>query len=771
MKFDMKNWKKIAESPEHSTLRNQMGHEMKIAKAPLSKELRSQLESIPLHSDTPTAKLADGGAVDQDLMTSDDPQAARQAQGLQQLEAQGAEAVGKNMDAKVQKNREYGEKLKSGDINGAQDIASEQGNQLAMGTMAPQEGPAVKLAKDAIAKGPEAIQQIIQAWNATEMSPSHRAYQMLAKALNQSKGVKYANGGQVNPKLAESKKSPSKPYYADGTGDVQPSDPGAVTDTGDSTPQSPTSSSPPAPTPPPETQAQDASAAKADDMLAKKRQLYNIRVAQNNIGPDGDVSSSQLDSMFGPDGEAPSKFDSNSWQQATQDYDSNQRNQAVQATQNISRIQTENVSRAQAGLPPLPVPEAAQQGVQQAVTQTTQNGGVPPTQSPNQGAGNDPMMIGQQQAAFQSAVQNKQGAALSGQEADVATAKATSDAYRQQVAAYQKAYNTYQQHYNDLNSEYKNFVDDIQKQHIQPKQLFSGMDLPQRIGASIGLLLGGFAGPGNNPVLKTMQTNIDRDIDAQKADLGKKQNLLAANMHMFGNLNDAARMTQVQMAGLAMAQLGQAAAKAGTQRATQNYLNANAEIQQNMIMPNIQNLAIRKMMSGMSGGNNNPNDMGAAIQAIRMANPDMAKSLESRYIPGVGLAQIPVSEKSRDEVLKINNFQNLLHQASQLQSEVGSTGALSPVSRAKATQLHNDLISSYNDVKGLNRFTGNEESLYDKIVPNLANNISSATGANAAILGQLTKSVTQKKNLIYTELGLPADKVITQSPPVQKKNP
>jgi len=56
MKFNMKDWKKVADHPDHVQMRNQDGHELKIAKKALSPGVRKHMEELPIHKD-------DGGGI------------------------------------------------------------------------------------------------------------------------------------------------------------------------------------------------------------------------------------------------------------------------------------------------------------------------------------------------------------------------------------------------------------------------------------------------------------------------------------------------------------------------------------------------------------------------------------------------------------------------------------------------------------------------------------------------------------------------------------
>lgn len=655
MKFDMKNWKKIESTPEHTTLRNQMGHEMKVAHRPLSKDLRSQLESIPLHSDTPTAKLADGGAVDQDLMTSDDPQAARQAQGLQQLEAQGAEAVGKNMDAKVQKNREYGEKLKSGDINGAQDIASEQGNQLAMGTIAPETGPAVKMAKDVISKGPEAIEQVIKAWDATNMTPTHPAYQMLSKALNESKGVKYADGGQVNPKLAESKKSPR--MLADG-GDVsQP----------------------------------DAAPSQAPVTI--------------NIASPGAPTATSPQPTPQPSDNSP---------QVSQD--------AKPVTQNGIAVPADSPVNDQS-YPPIPA-DPKLVSAQERVAAAPQPGQPSPPQA------SDPYGVATTQQAQLQGLAQQQAGILGTSQVDQAVAAAQTPIVQQQIQDEQKLMGLHHQQMQHMYNEFNNVEQDVKSQKLDFNRYLGNRSTEQKIGSAIGILISGLgSGPsGHNMAMDFINKQIDNDIEQQKADLGKKQNLLSANVQEYRNLADGVNVTRAMMANRFANQLQLQALKQGGPAAQARALQASGQLMQS-VAPALGQTAMRRalLQANPSGDASTP----AAIPpefAIRALVPDPGQ--QDKYFKELQDAQNVMKTRDNvidayDKVAKLNTVANKVN----------------PQAQQQIAALMNPVIAQVSkDTAG--RFTEQDAGMIQSLFGSAIANQDTVAANRAA----LVKMMTQKAN-------------------------
>lgn len=120
---------------------------------------------------------------------------------------------------------------------------------------------------------------------------------------------------------------------------------------------------------------------------------------------------------------------------------------------------------------------------------------------------------------------------------------------------------------NDINK----LREDIASNKIDPNRIYSNMSTGNRVLGSISVLLGGLSqgltGAKSNPAMDVMNNAIDRDIDAQKAELGKKQNLLSYNLAQYGRMDQAYAATKMHMLGIAQAQMNQIAAKAGSKQA------------------------------------------------------------------------------------------------------------------------------------------------------------------------------------------------------------
>lgn len=157
--------------------------------------------------------------------------------------------------------------------------------------------------------------------------------------------------------------------------------------------------------------------------------------------------------------------------------------------------------------------------------------------------------------------------------------KASIEQTRQKEVAQHLA--NYEQHYQALDQEREKFMQDIKASQVDPTHYLGSQSTGQKAITAIGLILGGMGGGithQENPALKYLNAQIDRDIDAQKTELGKKQTLLSMNMQKFGQLDQAMQATRIQMLDLANSRIEEAGAKAESQIAKARALQASGQL-------------------------------------------------------------------------------------------------------------------------------------------------------------------------------------------------
>jgi hypothetical protein len=210
-------------------------------------------------------------------------------------------------------------------------------------------------------------------------------------------------------------------------------------------------------------------------------------------------------------------------------------------------------------------------------------------------------------------------------------------------------------------NERKAWMEAVADGKINPHHYLDSMDTGHRIMTGIGLFLSG-AGQSMhntafNPALEMLNKNIDRDIAAQQTNLGIKKSLLEANYKQFGDIGLAADMTRIQMKDAVALQMQAAALKQGNPLAVKQAALAQSKWDVEASQK-IQEITQKQVtMKAFQGAQGNPEAM---LSALRVLNPAAAKEIEGRYIPGVGMATIPVEQKVRDELAIRNELDQKL---------------------------------------------------------------------------------------------------------------
>ncbi len=258
-------------------------------------------------------------------------------------------------------------------------------------------------------------------------------------------------------------------------------------------------------------------------------------------------------------------------------------------------------SLEQAAAPTTPTAEA-QQAAQAPEVLTSNDPNEPGVTLPGIPTGDQPSL----EEGYKNQVMGEQ------HQAQALAAQGERDAAQFQQAAGQEAnlLDKFQEHIAQMNEEINNFMTDIKDEHINPHQLWdskSGFD-KARIG--IGFLLSGMGAGltgGPNLAVEMLNKDIDRDIDAQKANIGKSENLLSAMFKQYGNMRDAVDMTRILKNAQTQDMIRASAAKAQNPLAKAAAEKAIGDLQAK-IAPVIYQKNMRQTLQGI---NNNGKTTGS----------------------------------------------------------------------------------------------------------------------------------------------------------------
>ena len=320
--------------------------------------------------------------------------------------------------------------------------------------------------------------------------------------------------------------------------------------------------------------------------------------------------------------------------------DSSQPQAPVTINLNTAGQPTANIDPSQLNPKAVQQPLPSQQATQQPITQ--QSAQQQPVTSPS-----DPYGVQAQQEALQKGIAMQMSAQDLGAGGVQKLAKAQSDILQQQIAQQNQQLQTAQQHYNDYNSDANMIVKNIQDQKIDPSRVWNDKSTVGKIGTVIGLALGGLSAGWNrteNPALKLFNQQVEQDLEAQKANLGKQQNLLSALNQHYGNQVEADNMFKVIQGQQIASMIDQAGAQAKTPQAQAAAMQAKGQI----LSQNAQVLghmaAQKTALSGIGGSQQQQMDPAQAVPFL--VPPDQQKEVFKE------ISQAQNASKNKDAFLQ-----------------------------------------------------------------------------------------------------------------------
>lgn len=225
---------------------------------------------------------------------------------------------------------------------------------------------------------------------------------------------------------------------------------------------------------------------------------------------------------------------------------------------------------------------------------------------------------------------------------------------------------TYDQKRQDLQARSDQLFNDISSSKIDPNRLWNKASNGQKVTASIGLILGGIGAGlthGPNYAQQVVDGAIDRDIDAQKTELGKKQNLLSHYVQQGHDLREAQQLAKADMQDVFAGQMNAAALKFGGPMAQQKALEEAAKIRGNAAQ-------IREQVLG------NSMDRQLKAMQINLAQQQMeqAQKLQRQMAGGLTpelLAQLPPDHPLRKSAVLLSEEEPVMHDGKPVMNKDG----------------------------------------------------------------------------------------------------
>ncbi len=190
---------------------------------------------------------------------------------------------------------------------------------------------------------------------------------------------------------------------------------------------------------------------------------------------------------------------------------------------------------------------------------------APQAQASTQPAAPNPMAgfptvqsLNAQQGAYEGAIRR-------GAQGQIEQNRQAADLYEKKINVQEEAQVHYQEAMKRYQENAERLSQDIMDTKIDPQRFWDSKSEGSKWGTAIGVLMSGLGagmqGTTQNMAMEFINKSIDRDIDSQKANLGKKQTLLSDNFRAQGNMIAAEAATRAQYESMFQGKLAQLAAK------------------------------------------------------------------------------------------------------------------------------------------------------------------------------------------------------------------
>lgn len=292
----------------------------------------------------------------------------------------------------------------------------------------------------------------------------------------------------------------------------------------------------------------------------------------------------------------------------------------------------------------------------------------------------------------------------------------------------------------------------IMNQQIDPDHFWGSKSTGMQIMISIAMALGGNKKTGKNMALDLVNNAIERDIEAQKANLGKTQSLYAKHLERSRNEDEAYQQTRADMASIVAAKMSLVATQFGGEE-------AQAAAQQNIGALKQRGIELQNKLA---------NDWASRTLHLSQARATEAeialRAASSQGVSKDGLLRVPVIKTAPDGTQDVfYTVKRTASRAADLRArEVSSNtmGFLSkleryielaernshggvPLSRdvAEMQGLHKDMRFDYSMAQEQGVIRKEESPAYDEIVPDISKFRAGFSAAYADRLQDLRKRV------------------------------
>lgn len=285
---------------------------------------------------------------------------------------------------------------------------------------------------------------------------------------------------------------------------------------------------------------------------------------------------------------------------------------------------------------------------------------------------------------------------------------------------------------------------------IDPNHFWNSKSTVGKIGTILGLLVGGLG--GSDQASKFVDQQIENDINAQKAELGKKQNLLDFNMKQFGNLKDATEMTRIMQMDIVKDNLALAAAKVGDPMRKAKLLEDVANYQKNIDERTAKVAAARAVSQAMNVARQDPSKTQLVADAVSGLDAKAGEDLRERSTP-YGFANTKEGAKAvREMDGLVTNAEKGIKELLEINKMTGKS--LSPETRGRAETIQQALIGALRlPITGPGAMNEGERKMLEKLVVN-PTNLFNLDNSNKVRLETLSRRLREGMDITAKANGL-----------------
>jgi hypothetical protein len=330
--------------------------------------------------------------------------------------------------------------------------------------------------------------------------------------------------------------------------------------------------------------------------------------------------------------------------------------------------------------------------------------------------------------------------------------KAAEKAYEGLQTQIKTEHDTYKEIQSNIQARLKTLDGELMGGQINPNRVWSEASTGAKVGAVLGMLFSGI-GAGvtgkENLAVSNINKMIDRDIEAQKANIQNKQNLFSKYLTQLGDARQAEAASRLHLLQAAEVQVKQAQAKAATPQAQAAFEKTRAQLEQQKAQYTIE---LTKMM-----GNASLYGMGGSEGGIPFGRESFYQAsdpeLQKRIVP-VADKQRSYLARSDQEAAELRKMESAYSKARKMLGDLkqySSIGArLSPEQRAKADAIVAKLPPLLNELNGYARFTEMEQELLEKTfsAPGILNAMFAPNTKTNALLKDLDTQMQNKRAIM-----------------------